>query len=329
VAIRVYVRSVGQYLDVLRDAVSRLAPRPGVHPLPIPDAWIYRADAPEPMSKRATYSLTVAVVVSGKKLVRMDDVELTYDPRHCIVLTGEAQYSSQVIEASTAQPYLSIAFAVAPELVARTLVALAEVMPQRPQLVDAPPSAFLTRLDDGVLEPLCRLVRALHDPAERRIVAPLALQELVFRLLRSDAAGTLRRAACRGGDEARIAEVMGFMRAHVDRKLTVEQLAKRAGMSASHFAHRFRDVARVSPIRYLKHARLDHARALLLRSDSQAAEVAARSGYASAAHFTRDFKQRFGDSPRRYVARIRGGADEAGSGNSSAVPDDRARADPT
>lgn len=324
-----YFGSVSQNLDVLRDAVSRLAPRPGVHQLPIPDAWVFRADAPEEMSKRATYTLTVAVVVSGRKRVRIDDIELTYDPSHCIVLTGEAQYSSQVIEASAEQPYLSLAFAIAPELVARTLVALAEVVPQRPHLAEAPPSAFLTRLDDSVLEPLCRLVRALHDPAERKIVAPLAVQELVFRLLRSDAASALRRAACRGGDEARIAEVMGFMRAHIDRKLTVEQLAKRAGMSASHFAHRFRDVAQVSPMRYLKHARLDHARVLLLRNDSQAAECAARSGYASATHFTRDFKQRFGDSPRRYVARMRGGATEAGSGNSSAVPGDRARADST
>jgi AraC-like DNA-binding protein len=164
-----------------------------------------------------------------------------------------------------------------------------------------------------VLEPLCRFVRAMDDPAERRVVAPLAVHELVFRLLRSDAASALRHAACRGGDEARIAVVMGYIRENLGRKLTVEQLARRAAMSPSHFAHRFRDVARVSPIRYLKHVRLDHARTLLLREGTRAAEAATRSGYASAAHFARDFKQHFGHSPTAYVERMRssGGASES------------------
>jgi transcriptional regulator GlxA family with amidase domain len=203
-------------------------------------------------------------------------------------------------------------------VVARTLLALADTEVQAEG--EAAP-AFVAKLEGPVLEVLCRLVRAVDDPAERAVLAPLCVEELVFRLLRSDAASVLRAAACRGGDEARIAEVMEFIRAHLHRKLTVEQLAKRAGMSASHFAHRFREVARVSPIRYLKHARLDHARALLLRDGSRAGDVAARTGYASAAHFARDFKQQFGHTPRQYVERMRGAAGSGtGSGKGSAAP---------
>jgi AraC-like DNA-binding protein len=114
---------------------------------------------------------------------------------------------------------------------------------------------------------------------------------------------------------------MAFIRANAHRKLTVAQLAKRAAMSPSHFAHRFRDVAQVSPMRYLKHVRLDHARVLLLQQGLRAGEVATRSGYASLAHFTRDFKQHFGVAPGQY-ARAVGSASAstiAGSDNSSAV----------
>jgi AraC-like DNA-binding protein len=304
---------VGRALEQLRLAVRDLAATPGVTPLPSPGAWVFRADHPDAMAKRSAYTLTVGVVVQGRKHVHIEGDDLHYDERHCIVLTGEASYTSQVVEASPERPYLSLAIAVPPDLVARTLVELAEVAPPRPHASGAHGSAFLARLDDGVLEPLCRFVRAMDDPAERRVVAPLAVHELVFRLLRSDAASALRHAACRGGDEARIAVVMGYIRENLGRKLTVEQLARRAAMSPSHFAHRFRDVARVSPIRYLKHVRLDHARTLLLREGTRAAEAATRSGYASAAHFARDFKQHFGHSPTAYVERMRssGGASES------------------
>lgn len=304
-------------LDELRTLVLPRAPQTGLNALGIPGAWAYRADHPEPCRKQSTHTLSVGVVLQGRKEVRVDGHVLRYDPSHCIVLTGELDYESQVIEASPRAPYLSVVLAVPPDLVARTLLDLAAIAPLPPQPSTPPQSAFLARVDERVLEPLVRLVRCLDDDAERRILAPLAVQELVFRLLRSPAALALRSAACRGGDEGRIADAMAFIRANAQRKLSVEQLAKRAAMSPSHFAHRFRDVARVSPMRYLKHVRLEAARVLLLQG-MRAGELADRIGYASAAHFTRDFKQQFGLAPAQYAKHMSGSF--AGSGNAAAAP---------
>ena len=309
------------HLEELRALVLPRAPRQGNNPLPLPSAWVYRADRAEAAVKRSTMTLCVGVVLQGRKQVRFAGGTLVYDAAHCIVLTGEVDYESCVLEASPEHPYLSLVLAVPPDLVARTLIDLAEVAPLEPQPSGPRQSAFLAAVDDRVLEPLVRLVRCMDDEAERRVIAPLALHELVFRLLRSDAATALRRAACRGGDEGRIAEAMAFIRANAHRKLTVALLAKRAAMSSSHFAHRFREVAQVSPMRYLKHVRLDHARVLLLQQGLRAGEVATRSGYASLAHFTRDFKQQFGVAPGQYARAVGSAAAPtiAGSGNSSAV----------
>jgi hypothetical protein len=178
-------------LQDLRAAVARLAVTPGLNALPLPGAWVYRADRPEAMAKRASLTLTVGVVVQGKKRVHIDGTDLVYDESHCLVLTGAGAYASEVLEATLQRPYLSLAIAVPPDLVARTLVDLAEVTRPRPHASDAPSSAFLARLDDTVLEPLQRLVATMHDPAERRVVAPLCVAEVVFRLLRSDAASAL------------------------------------------------------------------------------------------------------------------------------------------
>ncbi len=151
--------------------------------------------------------------------------------------------------------------------------------------------------------------------------------EVLFHLLRSEAAHTLRRAVEGPGDAMRIREAMAFMREHAHERLTVARVARRFGMSESHFAHRFRDVVRVSPMRYIKHERLARARLLMLSEGQRSAEVATRVGYASASQFTRDFKSHFGVPPVEYARRFRdgsapgGSSRAAGSSNTSAAAD--------
>src|SRR4029453_15710764 len=123
------------------------------------------------------------------------------------------------------------------EVVAKTLAALADrdAIPE-PEVVPA----FVSRLDGAVASSVERLLRSIDDPLEREILAPLALEELVFRLLRSDPAATVRRAGGPGGRAGVIERAMAFMRANAARPLSVEDVARHVAMSPSHFAHRFR-----------------------------------------------------------------------------------------
>jgi len=95
------------------------------------------------------------------------------------------------------------------------------------------------------------------------------------------------------------------MRARLTQPISVDEVARSVAMSPSHFAHRFRAVARVSPMRYLKQLRLEQARLLLIGSGARARQAVASVGYESASHFARDFKQSFGASPAAYVRRFR------------------------
>jgi AraC-like DNA-binding protein len=116
-------------------------------------------------------------------------------------------------------------------------------------------------------------------------------------LLRSDAAAAIRSAVPRGPDGASVARGIRFIRDNAHRPLSVAEVARHVAMSPSHFAHRFRAVARVSPMRYLKQVRMAEARQLMLAGGLRAAEAAARVGYQSASHFARDFKAIFGAAP--------------------------------
>jgi transcriptional regulator GlxA family with amidase domain len=209
------------------------------------------------------------------------------------------------VEASTDAPYLALCMALAPEAVARTLLALADAAPATAAFPEQPAlPAFVAPLDAAVIGGVLRLLQALEDPLESRVLAPLVLDELVFRLLRSEAAAFVR-GAVREGD-ASIQEAMRYMRKNATQALTVEQVARHVGMSGSHFAHRFSAIARVSPMRFLKQVRLDAARELMLGQSVRAGDAALQVGYESTSHFTRDFKQAFGAAPGAYVRRLRG-----------------------
>jgi AraC-like DNA-binding protein len=287
------------------DGVTQAA-HSGVH--------FYRATAPIRFRKVPIFGPRLVVAAQGRKLAKFPGGELEYNENHYLVVTGGTQLEGHVVEASAEKPYLAMCVALEPEVVARTLLALSDAASARPETEPVAPAvpAFVSPLDDAVAGGVVRLLQALDDPLERRVLAPLVLDELVFRLLRSEAASFVR-GAVREGDNG-IQEAMRFMRQNATHSLTVEQVARHVGMSVSHFAHRFSAVARVSPMRFLKQLRLDAARELMLGQSVRAGDAAVQVGYESASHFTRDFKQAFGSAPGEYVRRFRADGAPAQSG---------------
>ena len=290
-------------LHRLRAMVARRALSEGRTHSRYPGLRYYRFSAPTEHRKTQRLVPGVVVVLQGRKTVALPDRPLSYDPLHCLVLAGETPCHGMVVEASPEQPYLAVHLDLPPDILVRCLVALAE----RPAVAAAAPLCenFVATVEPMLLDALSRLLAAADDAGERLLIAPLVVEEIVLRLLRSAAAGAVREAAALSRHAARIQRALQFMRGHFAEALTVDRLASEVAMSPSHFAHSFREVAGISPMRYLRDLRLDHARALMLGSGLRAGEAAALSGFASAAHFAREFKSRFDTSPTEYVRRMR------------------------
>ncbi|MBL4633861.1 MAG: AraC family transcriptional regulator, partial [Kofleriaceae bacterium] len=261
---------LSQAFSELRQLVSERASSEGRNELLLPGARVYRFLEKTSFQASLAPCLTVAVIVQGRKTVRCGGEALTYAPQQFLLLTGEQEFESAVVEASDSAPYLALAVAMAPELVARTLVELSSENGDRGE---EPAPAYVSLLDEGLTQAFVRLLRISDDPAELRVLAPLALQEIVFRLLRTESAAVLRRAVLRDGNERRVQEAMAYIREHSHESLTVQDIAKRVAMSPSHFAHRFRAIARVSPMRYVKHVRMHRARLLLLDGAARPGQV--------------------------------------------------------
>jgi AraC-like DNA-binding protein len=87
-------------------------------------------------------------------------------------------------------------------------------------------------------------------------------------------------------------------------RLTVDDLARAAGLSRAHFSRAFRRAFGESPHAYLLTRRLERAAALLRNTDRSVAEICFSVGLQSLGSFTSSFTKTFGVSPQRYRAQF-------------------------
>lgn len=93
-----------------------------------------------------------------------------------------------------------------------------------------------------------------------------------------------------------------YMQDHFSEPLRLEDIARSAGISVSHFSDRFKAHTGQSPMAYFIHLRMRHACRLLDLTGSPIKSVAFQTGYRDPYYFSRLFKKHLGTSPARYRA---------------------------
>jgi AraC-like DNA-binding protein len=91
-----------------------------------------------------------------------------------------------------------------------------------------------------------------------------------------------------------------YLHDHLDKNVVVDDVAHAAGVSARTLHYGFKVYRNASPMKYLKKLRLTTARSALLDaaiSGRRIGDIAASCGYPSLSHFSRDYKDLFGESP--------------------------------
>jgi AraC-like DNA-binding protein len=133
-----------------------------------------------------------------------------------------------------------------------------------------------------------------YQPATR-----LLLQNLFLHLMRDPAVGIeagLRSG--RGRHHDAVARALQFIDSHFMEEITVEQMARMAGMSRSHFHAIFRSVAGSTLIDYVTRIRVRTAKRLLRESDAPIIQIAMDCGFQSLSRFYEAFTAIVGKTPR-------------------------------
>ncbi|WP_461028431.1 helix-turn-helix domain-containing protein, partial [Streptomyces sparsus] len=93
---------------------------------------------------------------------------------------------------------------------------------------------------------------------------------------------------------------------HLDRPLTLRELAAREAMSVRTFNRRFREEVGLTPMRWLAQQRVERARELLETSGLPVDRIASDTGFGTGASLRQHFHAALGVSPRAYRSTYQG-----------------------
>jgi AraC-like DNA-binding protein len=269
-----------------------------------PGLTVYRFTAPVGPTWEEIQSLSLCIVAQGRKAVTVGGETYLYDPFRYLVLSSHLHFQAEILEASLGRPFLSLVLQIDPALVRQVssdmLERRATAFRPRDGQARSAPKACVSALDTELLGVVLRFLRAAKTTGDRRVLAPLYLQELVYRVLQREQYARLLTLAAAESASNPVSAVLEYVRAHLSEPLTVADMADLVRLSPSAFAHLFRDVTGRSPYQFVKEMRLDRARELLVDGNLTVARISKEVGYASVSHFISEFRGRFGVTPRAY-----------------------------
>lgn len=152
-----------------------------------------------------------------------------------------------------------------------------------------------------ISEVALRLLNLLRSKQDTFILGEQVKRELVYRVLQASGGEFIKNLSAMASRNGVIYTICEIIQRDYYRNLTVQELAKQAGMSISLFHQTFKKVTNYSPLQYIKITRLHKARELIMNNKMGVAEAAYEVGYVSASQFSREFKRLFGIPPKSSI----------------------------
>lgn len=282
--------------SLVAEAMRRLGPKAsdGEPALATPMPGLVLLRHPRPTRLEATvYDPLFCLILQGAKEVTVGGAGVVLTPGRGLLVSHDLPVLSRVTDARPAVPYLALVLTLDVGL----LRGLADAIGDAPPVGAGGPLLAHTP-EPELLGTVARYLRLAEAPLEARVLGPDVRRELHFRLLTGPCGGMLRERLRRDSAASQIAHAIARIRRDFREPLAVPDLARVAGMSDSTFHRHFKAVTSTTPLQYQKALRLMEARRLLAFDGRDVAGVAYEVGYESPTQFSREYRRRFGASPR-------------------------------
>ncbi|WP_427896030.1 AraC family transcriptional regulator N-terminal domain-containing protein [Kribbella sp. GL6] len=291
--------------DLIAELAAR-SPKLGGNDAGWPGLTIYRFVEPTQPQWEEIQSLSLGIVAQGRKAVIIDGKTYRYDPFNYLILSSHLHFQAQILEATPRKPFLSFVLQIDPAVVKKVS---ADMLEHR-SVVAFPPErvarihqdkGMVSALDPEMMGAVLRFLQSLGTGADRRVLTPMYLQEIVYRVLQREQYARMLQIAAKQSGQNPVSAALTYMKEHYAEQITVNDMAEQVCLSPSSFSHLFREITDRSPYQFLKELRLDQARQLLLDGRLSVTDVSRAVGYSSTSHFIKEFRTRFGTTPRAYV----------------------------
>ncbi|NEQ46163.1 MAG: AraC family transcriptional regulator [Leptolyngbya sp. SIOISBB] len=284
--------NVGKIIELIdRHAISE-----GVTETPIEGLQLFRQSH---LVERlpGVYNPSICVIVQGQKRAYLNGKTHIYDRGQYLCSTLPIPVEAEVFKASSAKPLLGLLLSLETRSMFETVLEMAALDRGSASKAKVLPGLTVAKWDEDFATGLQRLLALLDDPVALDILGSGRLKELMFAVLRGQAGGAFFHAF--GGGMQQISRALTFLKANLHEVLSIDELAKEAGMSRAVFHRKFKEVTTYSPIQFIKLHRLNEASRLIVNG-STAGDAANRVGYSSQSQFSRDFRRYFGKSPYQW-----------------------------
>lgn len=102
------------------------------------------------------------------------------------------------------------------------------------------------------------------------------------------------------GQISKLKNVLSFMHKNYNRHITLDELARTAGMSPKYFCKVFKELTDKTPVEYLNYYRIESACEMLTLTDETITEVAMNCGFNDMSYFSKTFSKFKGISPNKF-----------------------------
>ncbi len=292
----------GAKVAKLAGLVRAHTPYDGRFELRMPGVYAIRASRTNTELVHVVQRPALCIIAQGAKRVMLGQEVYEYDASSMMIYSVDLPLASQVTRASHAEPYLSFRLDLDPHKIAELVL---KVYPHGLPHVQQSRAVCVTPADPGIFNAATRLVELMAQPDDAELLAPLVIDEIVIRLLRSPVGVRVAQIGLEDSGVHGVAKAVSWLRANFSQPVKVEELAELAHMSVSSFHQHFKAVTSISPLQYQKVLRLQEARRLMLSTMMDATVASRNVGYLSASQFSREYGRFFGSAPTRDIVRLR------------------------
>ncbi|MGC2183148.1 MAG: AraC family transcriptional regulator [Terriglobales bacterium] len=282
--------------------IAAYAPHDGSFELRIPGLHASRFSRINAGCFHALRLPSLCIVAQGAKTVIVGKDVYEYDASRMIVFSVALPVASQITQASRSEPYLVCKLDLDPHRIAELVLKVySQGLPPAPERS----AVYIAPVDASMVSAATRLMECLGHPGDAELLAPLVVDEILIRLLRSPIGVRVAQMGFAESSVHRVAKAISWLRANFSQPMKVESLAGLVHMSVSSFHDHFKSVTSMSPLHYQKVLRLQEARRLMLSTMMDAGIASQRVGYQSPSQFSREYSPFFGSAPTRDIAKLR------------------------
>jgi AraC-like DNA-binding protein len=276
-------------------------PHDGTYGVSIPGLYVNRYSHIEATDYVHTiYSPAVGIAAQGKKVMTVGREVYEYGGSRIFVAPVALPVAMKTVQASPTEPFLGIGLYLDPLTIAKLAP---RVFPHGLPTVCNRSAGYLMDADLALINAVARLVDCLSHPGDDQLLAPLVMDEIFIRLLRSPIGVYVAETVFAQSGVQQVAKAIDWLRNNFAQPLKIADLAEMVHMSESSFRKHFKSITAMSPLQYQKALRLQEARRLLLSDHVDVTTASRLVGYVSHSQFSRDYSRFFGSPPGRDVAR--------------------------